>query len=218
MSMVDINTKLKKLFKHRFQFELKEEWEDESIIDQDEFTVQTYEIIIKEKEKISFSFFMKQLISFIKYLQSVHTVEDDGDNRSSKYMIKMRTWNEIVPGSSININYARGNFDVEYDRNIYNDDDDNFLKNYFPSIILEAAHFYNIGTKIGYSSYEEKEETCIMCRTNFPNVLFSRCMHNVVCEECFNKLDINIDINNPVKCFKCGVEDLMIIFLKRNIF
>ena len=216
MSTVDINTKLKKLFKHRFHFELIREWEDESIIDQDEFTVQTYEIIIKEKEnkKISFSFFMKQLISFIKYLQSVHTVEDDGAHRSSKYIIKMRSWYEIVPDTRY-VNYAGGNFDVEYDRNIFNDDDDdNFLKNYFPTIILDIAHFYNTGTKIGYSSYEEKEETCIMCRTNFPNVLFSRCMHNVVCKECFNKLDINIDINNPVKCFKCGVEDLMIIFLK----
>ena len=216
MFTVDINTKLKKLFKHRFHFDLIREWEDESIIDQDEFVVQTYEIIIKEKEnkKISFSFFMKQLISFIKYLQSVHTVEDDGAHRSSKYINKMRSWYEIVPDTSINVNYAGGNFDVEYDRNIFNDDNDNFLKNYFPTIILDVAHFYNIGTKIGYSSYEEKEETCIMCRSNFPNVLFSRCMHNVECKECFNKLDINIDINNPVKCFKCGVEDLMIIFLK----
>ena len=79
MSMVEIKTKLEKLFKYRFSFELIREWGDENIIDGLVFKVQTYEIIIKEKEKIPFSFFMKQLISFIKYLQSIHTTKDDSD-------------------------------------------------------------------------------------------------------------------------------------------
>ena len=211
MSMDDIKTKLEKLFKYRFPFELTEEWGDENIIDGLVFKVQTYEIIIKEKEKNPFSFFMKQLISFIKYLQSIHNTKDEGFHVNSEYMIKLRGMKDDVPSTSFSVDYAEGNFDVEYNGDNY---DDIFLKNYFPAIILEASHFYNIGAKIDYDSVEE-EDKCIICRSNFPNILFNRCHHNVVCEDCFNKLDINN--NNPVKCLKCWVENFNILVFRKKL-
>ena len=211
MSMVEIRTKLEKLFKYRFSFELIREWGDENIIDGLVFKVQTYEIIIKEKEKIPFSFFMKQLISFIKYLQSIHTTKDEGFHVNSEYMIKLQGMKDDVPSTSFNVNYAEGNFVVKYNGYNY---DDIFLKKYFPAIILEASHFYNIGAKIDYD-FEEEEDKCIICRSNFPNILFDRYQHNVACEDCFNKLDINN--NNPVKCLKCGVENLIVLVFRKKL-
>ena len=41
-----------------------------------------------------------------------------------------------------------------------------------------------------------KEDTCIICSENNPNILFCNCGHNCVCDECFNKLENN-------KCPKC---------------
>ena len=41
-----------------------------------------------------------------------------------------------------------------------------------------------------------KEDNCIVCLSNKPNILFCNCGHLVVCEECFKRL-------NNSKCLKC---------------
>ena len=49
-----------------------------------------------------------------------------------------------------------------------------------------------------------KEDTCVVCTNNKPNILYCNCGHLVACEECFNKLD------NRNKCLKCREKNTII--------
>ena len=67
------------------------------------------------------------------------------------------------------------------------------------TIIQEKPRYYrepNISTqtKLGKTF---KEDKCVVCFDNKPNVLFCDCGHLIVCEECFNKS------NNKNKCLNC---------------
>ena len=49
-----------------------------------------------------------------------------------------------------------------------------------------------------------KEDKCVVCFGNKPNILFCNCGHLIVCEECFNKSD------NKNECTKCREENTII--------
>ena len=49
-----------------------------------------------------------------------------------------------------------------------------------------------------------KEDTCVVCTDNKPNILYCNYGHLVACEECFNKLD------NKNECLKCREKNTII--------
>ena len=48
-----------------------------------------------------------------------------------------------------------------------------------------------------------KEDKCVICISNSPNIMFCDCGHLITCEECFKKLNNN-------KCLKCRKENHII--------
>ena len=59
---------------------------------------------------------------------------------------------------------------------------------------------FNSSTKLLESF---KEDKCVICISNSPNIMFCDCGHLITCEECFKKLDNN-------KCPKCRKENHII--------
>ena len=49
-----------------------------------------------------------------------------------------------------------------------------------------------------------KEDNCVVCMTNKPNILFCNCGHLCICEECFDRLD------NKTNCLKCRKKNTII--------
>ena len=59
----------------------------------------------------------------------------------------------------------------------------------------------NKTTKKLSSSETFKEDVCVVCMTNKPDILFCNCGHLIVCDECYRKLE------NSSKCPKCRKEN-----------
>ena len=72
------------------------------------------------------------------------------------------------------------------------------------NVMIRRLFFFDNDKKIIYAEKTFKEDECVICLTNPPNILFCNCGHICVCEEC-NKTRESLE-----KCPICKTENTIL--------